>query len=44
MDWIAIAMGAFESPTSAHLEKHTFVAEKGDTYEIIDDLLQKNQF
>jgi hypothetical protein len=44
MDWIAIAMGAFESPTSTHLEKHIFVAEKGDYYEITDNLPQKNQF
>src|ERR1700741_3044761 len=44
MDWIAIAMGAFESPTSALLEKHVFVAEKGDCYEITDDLPQKNRF
>ena len=35
---IAIAMGAFDTPTSTHLEKHLFVAEKGDYYEISDDL------
>jgi hypothetical protein len=39
-DWIAIAMGAFDTPTSTHLEKHIFVAEKGDYYEISDDLPQ----
>jgi hypothetical protein len=39
-DWIAIAMGAFDTPTSAHLEKHIFVAEKGDYYDITDDLPQ----
>lgn len=44
MAWIAIAMGAFESPTSTHLEKHIFVAEKGDYYEITDNLPQKSQF
>jgi hypothetical protein len=44
MDWIAVAMGAFESPTSTHLEKHIFVAEKGDYYQINDDLPQKNQY
>lgn len=44
MDWIAVAMGAFESPTSTRLEKHIFVAEKGDYYEINDDLPQKSRF
>ena len=44
MDWIAVAMGAFDSPTSTHLEKHIFVAEKGDYYEINDDLPRKNQY
>jgi hypothetical protein len=39
-DWIAIAMGAFDTPTSTHLEKHIFVAEKGDYYAITDDLPQ----
>ena len=39
-DWIAIAMGTFDSPTSTRLEKHIFVAEKGDYYEISDDLPQ----
>jgi hypothetical protein len=34
---MAIAMGAFDTPTSTHLEKHIFVAEKGDYYEITDD-------
>lgn len=39
-DWIAIAMGAFDVPTSTHLEKHIFVAEKGDYYDITDGLPQ----
>ena len=33
-------MGAFDAPTSTHLEKHIFVAEKGDYYEIADNLPQ----
>ena len=41
-DWIGIAMGAFDTPTSTHLEMHIFVAEKGDYYEISDSL-QQNQ-
>jgi len=39
-DCTSIAMGAFDTPTSTHLEKHIFVAEKGDYYEIEDDLPQ----
>ncbi|MBV9570501.1 MAG: GFA family protein [Alphaproteobacteria bacterium] len=39
-DWIAIAMGAFESPTGTHLQKHIFMADKGDYYEIADGLPQ----
>ena len=37
----AIAMGAFDRPTGTHLEKHIFVADKGDYYEIADDLPQE---
>jgi len=44
MDWIAIAMGAFDVPTSTHLERHIFVAEKGDYYEIADNLPQSQQY
>jgi hypothetical protein len=43
-DWIAIAMGAFDTPTSTHLEKHIFVAEKGDYYEITDELPQSPSY
>ncbi len=39
-DWIAISMGAFDTPTATQLEKHIFVAEKGDYYEITDGLPQ----
>ena len=35
---IAIALGAFDSPTGTPLEKHIFVASKGDYYEIADGL------
>ena len=37
-DWIAVSMGAFDTPTATHLEKHIFVAEKGDYYQIADGL------
>lgn len=36
-DWIAIAMGAFDSPTGTRLHKHIFVADQGDYYDIGDD-------
>ncbi len=42
-DWIAIAMGAFESPTGTRLGKHIFTADKGDYYEIGDGLPQNAQ-
>lgn len=42
-DWTSIAMGAFDSPTETHLEKHIFVAEKGDYYEIGDGLPQNQR-
>jgi hypothetical protein len=38
---IAIAMGAFDLPTGTRLEKHIFVGDKGDYYEIADGLPQE---
>jgi len=29
-------MGAFDTPTRTQLEKHIFVAEKGDYYQLAD--------
>ena len=43
-DWIAVAMGAFDVPTSVRLAKHIFVAEKGAYYEIADDLPQSLRY
>jgi len=40
---IAIAMGAFDSPTGTRLAMHIFVADKGDYYDIADDVPQKQQ-
>lgn len=40
-DRIAIAMGAFEGPTGTRLEKHIFVGDKGDYYDIADGLPQE---
>ncbi len=42
-DKIAIAMGAFEAPTGGHLDKHVFVADKGDYCVIGDGLPRKCQ-
>ena len=35
---ISISMGALEEPTKTHLEKHIFVPDKGDYYDIADGL------
>lgn len=40
-DRIAIGMGAFDLPTSTRLERHIFVADKGDYYDIADGLPQQ---
>lgn len=40
-DRIAIAMGAFDSPTGTRLEKHIFTAARGDYYDIADGLPQE---
>jgi hypothetical protein len=40
MDWIGIAMGAFDTPTHTKLKMHIFVANKGDYYDIADGLPQ----
>ena len=42
-DWIAVSMGAFDSPTGTRLVKHIFVADKGDYYDIADGLPQNPQ-
>jgi hypothetical protein len=42
-DFIAIAMGAFDTKTSTRIEKHIFVADKGDYYEITDGAPQHPQ-
>lgn len=42
-DKIAVAMGAFDTPTKTHLHVHIFVADKGDYYDIADGLPQSQQ-
>ena len=39
-DWIGIAMGAFDLPTETRLAMHIYVADKGDYYEIGDEVPQ----
>jgi hypothetical protein len=41
--WTGISLGAFDNPTGTKLEKHIFVAEKGDYYEITDGLPQNQR-
>ncbi|SHG46920.1 Uncharacterized conserved protein [Kaistia soli DSM 19436] len=37
---IAIAMGGFDKPTGTMVDRHIFVADKGDYYEIADGIQQ----
>lgn len=37
-DWIAVAMGAFDGPTMTTVKMHIFVNDKGDYYDISDEL------
>lgn len=39
-DWLSAAMGAFDGDSSTRMERHIFVAEQGDYYEIADGLPQ----
>lgn len=42
-DRTAISLGALDLPTGLKLEKHIYVAEKGDYYDIADGLPQEQQ-
>ncbi len=39
-DTISFSLGVLEDPTGLRLERHIFVADKGDYYEIADELPQ----
>ena len=39
---LAVAMGAFDTPTETRLDKHIYVADKGDYYDIADGLPQND--
>jgi hypothetical protein len=43
-EFIAIAMGAFDTPTGLRIRKHTFVGNKGDYYAIEDGAPQSQGF
>lgn len=40
VDWMAVSMGAFDTPTRTKLAIHIFVADKGDYYELGDGVPQ----
>ena len=40
-DTIAVALGTVTGPTGTRLARHIFVADKGDYYDIVDDLPQE---
>lgn len=42
-DTVSFALGALEAPTGITLEKHIFVADKGDYYDIADGVPQREQ-
>jgi hypothetical protein len=39
-DKISIAMGSLSAPTDVQLARHIFIADKGDYYQIADDIPQ----
>jgi len=41
-DTTSFALGAVAAPTELRIEKHIFVGDKGDFYEIADGVLQKD--
>lgn len=43
-EFTAVAMGLFESPTGTRIAKHTFVKDKGDYYEITDNVPRSDSY
>lgn len=41
---INVAAGSLDQPTGLHMKRHIFVADKGDYYDITDDLPQIDTF
>lgn len=42
-DWTSVALGAIDGPTGVQLERHIFVASRGDYYLIADGLPQNEK-
>ena len=42
-DTISFSLGSLDAPTGLKMQKHIFVADKGDYYDIADDLPQEQQ-
>lgn len=42
-DEIGVALGALDAPTGLRLERHIFTADKGDYYDITDQVPQEEQ-
>jgi hypothetical protein len=42
-DWTSIALGAIDGPTGVELQRHIFVASKGDYYTLADGLPQNER-
>ncbi len=40
-DSLSVSMGAVDGPTRLRLERHIFVADKGDYYDVADGLPQE---
>lgn len=40
-DGMSFSLGAIDGPTGLKLQKHIFVADKGNYYDIADDVPQK---
>lgn len=43
-EYTAIAMGLLDEPTGTRISKHTFVADKGDYYELDDKVPRFDEF
>ena len=43
-DWIGLSLGAFDGPTNVKTERHIFVGNKGDYYEIENGVLQYDSY
>ena len=43
-EWISVAAALFDQPIGRKLAKHTFVGEKGDYYDLVDDVPQSDSY